>query len=134
MYTNIDTDDCLKRLSNFLKQKETQARFNYPCKALIQALTMVIKNNSMTFGDTFIQQLAGIAMEMSPAPPIANLYVALHESTFISDRLKSSLFFYKRFIDDGIGTWIHNEIEAVDRHNWDTFNLIVNNGGLTWEF
>ena len=73
-------------------------------------------------------------MGMSPVPPIANLYVAFHESTFIPDWLKSSLFFYKRFIDDGIGIWIQNEIESVDRHNWDTFKLIVNNGGLTWEF
>ena len=134
MYTNINTDDCLKRLSKFLEKRETQARFNYPCKALVQALIIVMKNNRMTFGDVFVQQLAGVAMGMSPAPPIANLYVALHESTFIPDWLTSSLFFYKRFIDDGIGIWIHNENDSVDKQNWDTFQLLVNNGGLTWEF
>ena len=93
MYTNIDTDDCLARLSKFLNEQNTQAKFNYPCKALVQALTLVMKNNRMTFGDTFVQQLIGIAMGMSPAPQIANLYVAIHESTFIPDWLKTFLLF-----------------------------------------
>ena len=61
----------------------------------------------MAFGDIFIQQLIGIEMGMSPAPTIANLHVAIHESTFIQGWLKNPLF-KGLHIDDGIGIWIHD--------------------------
>ena len=57
----------------------------------------------MRFGDTFTQQLVRIAMGMSPAPPIANLYVAIHEAKEVLEYLNTFLQFYKRFIDDRIG-------------------------------
>ena len=88
----------------------------------------------MRFGDTFTQQLVGIAMGMSPDPPIANLYVAIHEAKEVLDYLNTSLLFYERFIDDGIGIWIHDNNATCDKNNWNKFKKIVNNGGLTWEF
>ncbi|KAL7525048.1 hypothetical protein ACHAXR_000837, partial [Thalassiosira sp. AJA248-18] len=37
------------------------------------------KQPHMRFGDIILRQLIGIAMGMSPAPSLANLYVAIHE-------------------------------------------------------
>ncbi|KAL7524137.1 hypothetical protein ACHAXR_000450, partial [Thalassiosira sp. AJA248-18] len=74
MYTKIDTDDCIARLTAYLLDQETQARFqHYPAEALIDAIIIIMKNNRMRFGDIIVRQLIGIAMGMSPAPSLANL-------------------------------------------------------------
>ena len=52
MYTNIDTDTCIKRLSDFLLSDATKKKFeHYNAKALIEALKLVMYNNRMKFGD-----------------------------------------------------------------------------------
>ena len=92
MYTKINTEDCLARLSAFLLYPSTQERFpHYPAKALVEALALVMKNNRMKFGDLYVQQLIGIAMGMSPAPTIAILYVAIFEVEVILPLFKEHL-------------------------------------------
>lgn len=110
-------------------------KFKHYCpKALIEAIELVMKNNRMKFGDIFAHQTSGIAMGMSPAPTIANLFVAIHEAAEILDWLHTQVLYLKRFIDDGIGIWIHHMDPHQDAKNWTAFKSIVNNGGLTWEF
>ena len=135
MYTNIDTSECIKRLSEFLHHPETQRRFpNYKPTALVEALTIVMTNNRMNFGDLVVKQVKGIAMGMSPAPSIANLFVAIHEEEHILAFRSSFLFWIKRFIDDGFGVWLHHNDPAVDKENWELFQATVNSGGLSWTF
>jgi hypothetical protein len=55
-----------------------------------------------------VQQLNGIAMGISPAPPIANLYVTLHKSKEILPVIANNLFFCVRFIDDGLAICKHD--------------------------
>ena len=82
MYVNIPTEDCINMLKAFLCDPNTYRRFkHYRASALIEAITIVMKNNRMRFGDIVVRQLSGIAMGMSPAPTIANLYVAIHEAS-----------------------------------------------------
>jgi hypothetical protein len=59
----------------------------------------------MRFGDILVKQLVGIAMGMSPAPSIANIYVAIHEAQSILKWLNICIRYLNRFIDDGIGIW-----------------------------
>ena len=73
-------------------------------------------------------------MGMSPAPPVANLYVAIHELKHVLTYLKTSLLFYKRFIVDGLGIWIQNNNETIDNSHWKAFTTEVNNGGLASGF
>ena len=40
-------------------------------------------NNCIQFGDLIFHQIRGVAMGMSPAPTIANLYVAIYELSHI---------------------------------------------------
>jgi hypothetical protein len=42
-----------------------------------------MNNNCMRFGEIIVKQHKGIAMGMSPAPTIANLYVAIFEAKHI---------------------------------------------------
>ena len=59
-----------------------------------------MRNNCMRFGDLIVRQLVGIAMGMSPAPSIANLYVAIHKQKELLQFLGSSVLLLRRFIDD----------------------------------
>ncbi|KAL7524350.1 hypothetical protein ACHAWF_000911, partial [Thalassiosira exigua] len=80
MYTNVDTDDCLERLSTYLRLDSSKQEYSHlRVEALIEVLALVMRNNRMRFGDLIVLQLLGIAMRMTPAPTIANLFVALHE-------------------------------------------------------
>ena len=98
MYTKIDTQKCIDDISKFLKCPTTYMRFqHYPSDTLlIEALIIIIiiiiiimKNNMMRFSDLLIKQLMGIAMGMSSAPTIADLYMAIHEQLCILQYLQS---------------------------------------------
>ena len=118
MYTNINSKKCISRLSTYLLDASTSDRFkHYPPSALISALKIVMYNNRMRFGDIIVKQLRGIAMGMSPAPSIANLFVAIYEASNILRFLNSGLFYLKRFVDDGFGIWVHDADSAKDAAN-----------------
>lgn len=135
MYTKIDIDDCIARLSAFLLDPQTQAQFpHYNAEALIEAIEIVMRNNRMRFGDIIVKQLIGVAMGMSPAPPIANLYVAIHEKGSILPFLDTCILYLRRFIDDGLAVWLHDPDPAVDAANWLRFKQAINAGGLKWTF
>jgi hypothetical protein len=58
--------------------------YGFLSTALSEALEFMMFNNRMRFGDIIVKQISGIAMGMSPAPTIANLYVAIYEGTCIA--------------------------------------------------
>jgi hypothetical protein len=43
----------------------------------------MMENICMRFGDVIVKQVSGIAMGMSPALTIANLFVAIYEKTHV---------------------------------------------------
>ena len=131
MYTNIDINHCIDRISLFLP---TIFEDEHECKGIIEALDIVMHNNRMRFGDLIFHQIRGVAMGMSPAPTIANLYVAIYEESNILPLLDKNIFFYRRFIDDGFVIWLHDDDPIIDATNLSTFKSIVNNSGLKWTF
>lgn len=135
MYTNINTEDCISRLSTFLLDPNTSKEHPHlRPHALVEALSLVMHNNRMKFGDLIVQQHKGIAMGMSPAPTIANLYVAIFEAMHIVAHPPRQLHYLRRFIDDGFGIWLMDENESTNERNWNSFQAIINSMGLTWEF
>jgi hypothetical protein len=130
MYTNIDIDDSIARIMNYLSTIWDK----YDCKAVEEAMNIVMRNNRMRFGDLFFCQTRGIAMGMSPAPTIANLFVAIYENEHIIPLVGKYLMFYRRFIDDGFAVWLHDRDPTVDTKNWNEFKAICNTMGLSWTF
>ena len=89
MYTNINIDDCITRIMGYLSTIWDK----YECKAVQEAMNIVMRNNRMRFGEIIVRQLVGVAMGMSPAPSIANLYVAIHEKRSILSFLDSCVLY-----------------------------------------
>ena len=123
MYTNIGINDSIECISTFLAETWD----NYDCKAVKEAMEMVMKNNSMRFGNLIYHQIGGVAMGMLPAPTIAKLYVAIYEGDHIIPLVNVKyLSFYKRFIDDGFAVWLHDKDPTTDANNWNDFKACIN--------
>ena len=130
MYTNINTDKAIREISNYLN-KQRHLFLDVPVDALVDALTIIMKNNVFRFGDTHWHQLTGTAMGTPPAPPYACLYYAVHEETLLEE-FKENLFYYKRFIDDIFGIWKITD-PITDDSTWQRFCQRLNDFGLEWE-
>ena len=136
MYTNIDTGLCLDRLGKYLMEPPVYTKLGDTSPtALLEAIEIVMRSNIMRFGDLLIRQDTGVAMGISPAPTIANLFVAIHEREKVLPFLnRGCLLEWQRFIDDGIGIWLHDTNLETDRANWLAFKAAVRDGGLDWTF
>ena len=132
MYTNIQTEPALQVISAYLRSMEDVKFDHYDADALIDALEIVFRNNYFKLGDTFWQQQSGTGMGISPAPPWATIFYALHEETLMA-KWSKNLAFYKRFIDDVIGIWLADPDPAVNERLWGEFQADMNQWhGLEW--
>jgi hypothetical protein len=130
MYANIDTDHGVEVLTTWLQDYGHQLPPSTPVKFLLAALTEIMRNNILQFGDTVWRQKRGCAMGTSAAVNYAYLYVGLLEVQRLLPQYTSSLLFFKRFIDDGIGVWVDN---PNDPDGWDNFMACLNDWGkLRW--
>ena len=134
MYPSINTAQCIARLSDYLSSPDISSKYGFSPKALLEALALVMLNNRMRFGDIIVKQLSGIAMGMSPAPTIANLFVAIYENTHILPYIPRVVLYLRRFIDDGFGVWLHDPDPLIDESNWREFQATLNCSGLKWIF
>jgi hypothetical protein len=133
MYTNIRTDPALREISAYLRDPETQQSFpHYNANALIAALEIVFKNNIFRFGDTTWRQISGTGMGISPAPPWATIFYALHENVIVP-KWKKYLFFFRRFIDDIFGIWLKDPDPTTNELMWNAFQADLQKWhGLEW--
>ena len=134
MYTYIKTTAAIPAISAYLQEQAGVKFHHYDTDALLDALQIVFNFNIIKFGDTFWQQVSGTGMGISPAPPWATIYYALHENEFIP-RWDKHLFFYKRFIDDVLGIWLCHPDPEENARLFTSFQEDMNNWeGLIWDF
>ena len=135
MYPNIPTDVGCERLERWFKLPNQLKLFKkLRVQTLMDAIKLVMKENRMKFGDLFAKQIKGVTMGMSPAPPIANLFVGIFEEENVVGKFNHCIDYLKRFIDDGIGLWNHDPDPLIDKANWIKFKTIMNSCGLEWTF
>jgi hypothetical protein len=111
-----------------------QSRYGFLPTALLEALELVMFNNRMRFGDIIVKQISGISMGMSPAPTIANLFMAIYEAEHVLRYIPSVVLYLRGFIHDGLGVWLHDPDPTVDERNWKKFQDCLNASGLWWIF
>eukprot|EP00956_Cyclotella_meneghiniana_P015682 scaffold24249_cov44-Cyclotella_meneghiniana.AAC.2 len=102
-------------------------------EALIEAMSIVFRNNLFKFGDTYWLQKSGTAMGTPPAPPYATIFYALHENEMLP-RWSQQVPFYKRFIDDVFGIWLTHPDPVQDKLLWKEFCADMDKWhGLRWK-
>ncbi len=134
MYTNIQTKPALTLISAYLRTNEGTPFHHYHSDTIIEALEIVFQNNFLQFGDTYWQQISGTGMGISPAPPWATIFYALHEQQFLPEWTEHVIL-YKRFIDDVIGIWRPHPCPKQNEILWHKFQQRMQEWhGLQWEF
>jgi hypothetical protein len=134
MYPNIPTEPALAEISQYLREQAGVKFHHYDPDALIEALEIVFRNNVVRFGDLYRKQISGTGMGKPPAPPWANIFMAIKEDKF-SPVFQAMLMLYKRFIDDIIGLWLCDPDPVEDERLWSAFKANVNDWhGLQWIF
>lgn len=131
MYSNIDTNHGLHVIQQWYETYNQRGLLdsNTPVAFILDALTLIMKDNIFQFGDTTWRQLRGTAMGTSTAVNYANLYVGFLEVEGLITEFQKNLLFYKRFIDDGFGVWV----DHPDGHTFAAFMEHFNNwGSLRW--
>ena len=129
MYTNIDTEDAISTIRDYLFTKLAHKEV-FP---IISALHLVMTETVIRFGDTFWKQIQGTAMGAPCAPAYANLYFGIKEQAILEE-FKEHLLFYKRFIDDLNGGWIPHPDPIRNQELWASFQQRLNSlCSLDWE-
>jgi len=95
LYSNIVHEDCIFMICDFLKDKLNTKYMNI--RAFNSFLKIVLKNNYFKFKDFYFLQIKGIAMGTVCGPSIANIFVYIYESKWLT--IHRPLAYY-RFIDD----------------------------------
>ena len=107
-------------------------------QAVAMALSLVVHNNRMRFGDMIVWQHKGIMMEMSPTPTIVNLYMLINEKEHIINTSTPPTQLYQFlwcFINDNFGIiWLWHENDTTNECKWSTFQSLISSMGLAWEF
>jgi hypothetical protein len=89
---------------------------------------------SSKLGDTYWKQNSGTAMGRPPGANYAELYYGTWEIEFTKNYL-DNLALYCRYIDDGIGLWIHHPGPDIHRDSFASLQTTMNTfGSLEWEF
>ena len=104
LYTNIDHNECVNVISDFLKDKLDNSELNII--SFRDFLSFILYNNYFCFGDGFYKQVSGIAMGSVAGPSIANMFVMIYEIKWCT--IHRPLIYY-RFIDDIFVVLLHDQ-------------------------
>jgi hypothetical protein len=132
MYTNINTNHALEVLEPFLSTSTLCT--GCPANTFITALKILMRQNVFKLGDTYWKQNSGTAMGTPPGANYDKLYCGTWVIEFTANYL-DNLALYCRYIDDGIGLWIHHPYPHIDRDSFASLQATMNSfGSLEWEF
>ena len=119
MYTNIDTDHGLHILEQFFEINRDKLPAGFPTKLILEAVKIVMRFNVFEFDGTIIKQLTGTAMGTPMACTYSMIYYAYHETSTLLHKYRRHLLYYKRFIDDGCGCGLWNDLDNPSA--WDIY-------------
>ena len=136
MYTNINPNEGLPTIEKYLNKYKHECNSLPPIQFLMQLLTLVMKVNVFTFGNTWWTQLIGTAMGTPCACIYATIFYSWFERTYLLPKYHHHLLLYKRQIDDifGVSTPSRhskltykdftNDLNKVSNLNWKSSNLL----------
>jgi hypothetical protein len=108
LYTNIDTEDGLRLVQEFLILRKVPLARQ---RVIMDLLSFVMRNSYLSFNGTIFHQKDGTAMGTACAPTYANIVVFMLERKVI-EGCGTGLFIYRRFLDD---IFAYLEVTLVDR-------------------
>ena len=111
LYTNLPITESIYETRNLMEKHPNP---NRPDKELIKLVHTITNNNIFKCNGKKIHQKKGVAMGVSFARTLADIYVAALEDRSLS-KWKSNILAWLRYIDDVFGVWLgtHKELEEA---------------------
>jgi hypothetical protein len=132
MYTNIEIDIGMSAVRSFLEYNKTRILQDYPTEFFLQILHLVMQNNIFSFSNTFWLQLTETAMGTPAACAYAMITFGHYENSFILQKYRHQLLYYKQCTDNIVGIWLPDG--ENDSAIWENFKEDLNNwGSLKWK-
>jgi len=132
MYTNIEIDIGMSAVRSFLEYNKTRILQDYPTEFFLQILHLVMQNNIFSFSNTFWLQLTETAMGTPAACAYATITFGHYENSFILQKYRHQLLYYKQCTDNIVGIWLPDG--ENDSAIWENFKEDLNNwGSLKWK-
>jgi hypothetical protein len=60
--------------------------------------------------------------------------VAIYEHSHVLQYIPQVVLYLCRFINDGLGIWLHDPDPNINEKNWQEFQACLNNSSLRWIF
>ncbi|XP_078504074.1 uncharacterized protein LOC144762705 [Lissotriton helveticus] len=119
LYMSIPQDDTIKVLGSALNSIE----WNYQASKefILDCATLAHKENFFSYKGNLFLQCTGTSMGSTFAPSVAGLYVADFEAKHIlqpNNPFSSSIYFWKRYIDDILLIWIGDNEQLQAFFTW----------------
>lgn len=117
LYTIIPNDFGLEAIHYFYNKYKHVLR-DIPIQFVLEGISLVLQNNTFSYGNNYYKQLVGVAMGTKMAPCYANIVMAYVEKILFD---KCQVFFtteqitllkenYWRFLDDCLIVWDTNKL------------------------
>ena len=102
MYNNIDTKHAIYKIEAWLVELSSLPNFphNFPLKAVIAAMKIIMRNNHFEFGDLKFLQLLGTSMGTSSTCMWGTIYFGIHNNKKLLPKYK------ERLHDGNLTRWI----------------------------
>ena len=115
LYTNIPHDEGVQAIRRFLNA-HSSIDDNLDIDGLAKSAEFILKHNYFSFDNQHYLQKQGTAMGTKMAPAYANIFMAVLEEEFLSNRpLRPTL--YVRYIDDIFMIWEHSTEDLTTFYN-----------------
>jgi hypothetical protein len=124
LYTSIPHDLGLTAIEHWLDKHRESLPRPFPKEFILEAISIVLKENTFRFDDINYKQIQGTAMGTKKAPTYATLTMGFIE-TQLYERLKEGygqdekenfVKLFKRFLDDCFLPWQKTEAELEELH------------------
>ena len=123
--TNIDTNHGLYILFEFI-YSHAPTDTTFPTDTLIKLLTIVMKNNILTFGDLYFLHKCRTTMGTIVSVKYVIIYFTSHGNNTLIPKYRNQMLYYKRFIDNIFMIWLPG------RFSWEDLQQDPSFGRMTW--
>eukprot|EP00804_Cyclotella_cryptica_P003528 CCRYP_002160-RA/>CCRYP_002160-RA protein AED:0.15 eAED:0.13 QI:0/-1/0/1/-1/0/1/0/166 len=128
MYSNFCLDHAPQVMQHWFEQTYTGPVTRPLNQAILRGLELVMRHNTMKFGDSYNLQLIGTAMGESVALVFADLNFGWHKKETLLSKYHDFLIrilFHARFIDDVFFIWT-SDMDST----WESLIQDYNNYGI----
>ena len=107
LFTNVPLEETINLTINLLFEAKPDLKISR--KNLQKLFQFATIQTNFLFNGNMYDQFNGVAMGLSLAPVLANIFMGYHEKEWIRNYNYGGLFYYERYVDDISAVFVTND-------------------------